>query len=561
MYHERPVTGLRKFLFVLLFLLLTVFCAAALADTDYFLSPAPAKITLKDNRTVVTAENLGEHPELVAVMNMSRDSILADWQSRGVILQAWSAIKKTYTWLEITVTQDEDSAAYTDLMNHPDDKENWKAYINSFKNSETWKSQGYTFQSFEQHHAGSNYYLLMKYKRKTDSLEYRGYMARTVYQGYTIVFDLKANHAPRDSYPDELYRVINTFTVAEAASTGTAAETQNAEGTGTSDSGNTGDAAAETETPPVQGSSIIITKAPPLETNTNTFTIEGTTNPGAEVIATLMKNVTNSDPLNFTATAHAKTGAFTLKITIPEAEENIWLVTLTVYSEPGSDQLVDFKYFDPTTYKKTLIPLTLDAEVPSEIYDDKLVISGTTMKAVDVQCMVTDSTGTTIKNGDQKSHPNGTGRFNFKFTLTNEDQYSVTLVITKKGYEEKRFTYTVSRFLTEEARKNLVRKEAMHIGYADFVARMDQYNGKTMAFSVWITGIEQVGDEWKIDAAGQLTADGLYNQKMIFMAEQEPSFAVEEKHTLFGICRQPYQEQSEESIVSLPCLDLLFWDE
>ena len=191
---------MRKLLFVILAVLLAAFCSAALADTTYSLSPAPLSVSLKDNRTVVTADTLGEHPELLTVIGMSKEDTLADWQSRGVVLQAWSAIdpktwnasKSKYTCLEISVLQDAQASQYPDLMQNPGNKDAWKEYIASYKNSDTWNSLGYTFQFGEkdQYHAESNYYLLLKYKRAYGTGDYRGYMARTVWKGYTLVFDL-----------------------------------------------------------------------------------------------------------------------------------------------------------------------------------------------------------------------------------------------------------------------------------------------------------------------------------------------------------------------------------
>ena len=91
---------------------MAVFCAAALADTDYSLSPAPATVKLKDNRTVVTADTLNDHPELLTAIAMSKDDALSDWQARGVVLQAWSDVKKSkYSCLEISVLQDNEAAS------------------------------------------------------------------------------------------------------------------------------------------------------------------------------------------------------------------------------------------------------------------------------------------------------------------------------------------------------------------------------------------------------------------------------------------------------------------
>ena len=556
LFDERSVTSLRKLLFVALFLLLAVVCASALADTEYSLSPAPATVTLKDNRTVVTADTLNDHPELLTAIAMSKDDALADWQSRGVVLQAWSDVKKAkYSCLEICVLQDAEAAAYPDLV-HSSDKAAWRAYEEAVKKSESWNRQGYTFQEIDKNQltADGNRYLLLKYKRSSPTGDYRGYMARTVFKNYTIIFDMKVyNQLPTDSNANELYRVIRTLSDSGAEGL-PAVSGSSGDGTGeqTAEGGETG-AAQVSEAP-----KLTITQGPPREINTNSFIVEGTTLPGAQVIGVMMKSIGDPIPQRFETIAHAKTGAFKMNVSIPEGEESVWLMTLNVYENAESNEIIAEKVFDTTTYKKTLIPFELDEEVPEQNYNEELVISGTTMKAVDVQCIATDGSGKTIF--DKKSHPNGTGRFTFKIPMKDEGVYEIAIAVTKKGYDTKRFTYSVERFLTDEARQVQIRKQASRVGYGALTSRMDQYVGKVLTFSVWITGIEKLGDEWVVSVAGAQVGDH-YSQPMVFFTEQEPSFAVEEKHTLYGTCKGPFEVQSEEGTESaVPSFDLLLVD-
>ena len=561
---------MRKLLFVILVALLAAACTAALADTEYSLSPAPAVVRLKDNRTVVTAETLGDHPELLTVIGMSKEDTLADWESRGVVFQAWSEInpktwsasKSKYTCLEICVLQDGDASQFPDMI-HAEDRTVWASYEESCKAN--LSALGYTFQAMEkpQKSAEGNRYLLLLYKRTTDSGEYRGYMARTVFNGYTIVFDLKAyNQKPvPGTHDNELYRVIKTLAdsgtaglpaVSGETPDGTAdissgEGTENDDGTGTANYDGTG--------------RLDITVGPPRETNTNTFTVEGVTAPGAQVIGVMMKSVGDPMPQRFETTAHAKNGSFKLKMTIPENEESVWLMTLNVYESAESNTIIADKVFDFTTYKKTLIPCELDEPVPEKIYADELVIQGTTMKAVEVQCIATNSAGQTVFSPNP-IHPNGTGRFTFKIQLDDEDVYSISLVITKKGYDVNRQSFTVQRFLTDEARQDQIRTKAeKNLGYGTFRSRIEQYVGKITKFNVWITAIDQIGDEWRITAAGAKTGDH-YSQLLMYFTQEEPPFSVdaEKKLTLYGKCLGLYQIQSEESVESIPSLDLLLFD-
>ena len=382
-------------------------------------------------------------------------------------------------------------------------------------------------------------------------------MARTVFKNYTIIFDLKVyNQLPTDSNANELYRIIKTLADSGAeglpAVSGTAGD--KAAGESSAEGGEAGAGAAEIS----EAAKLTVTQGPPRETNTNSFTVEGATLPGAQVIGVMMKSIGDPIPQRFETIAHAKTGAFKMNVSIPEGEESVWLMTLNVYENAESNEIIAEKVFDTTTYKKTLIPFELDEEVPEQNYTEELVIAGTTMKAVDVQCIATDGTGKTVF--DKKSHPNGTGRFTFKIPMKDEGVYEIAIAVTKKGYDTKRFTYTVERFLTDEARQLQIRKQAARVGYGALTSRIDQYVGKVLTFSVWITGIDKLGDEWAVSAAGAQVGDH-YSQLMVYFTDQEPAFAVEEKHTVYGTCKGPYEIQSEEGTESsIPCFDLLLID-
>ena len=530
---------MRKILFVLLIALAVCLCSAAFADTVVPLSPAPANITLKDGRTILTADNVENHKDLLRQIGVTKEDLLADWQARGVVAQAWSAIMTKYTCIEVSVSQDAESARFGDLMNNGTDKAAWKSYKAAVKGSEFWSSNGYTVQSIEQKKAQNNHYLLIKYKRS----DYRGYMARTVYRGYTVTVDLriyKRQFVKQD--PTDVFNVMKTIVPVETAS----AES----GEGTGDGTENVAAAATTSAQPK--AELSIDTRPPVETNTNTFTVSGKTVPGAEVLGVLMR-ITSDQPIIFETTSHAKNGKFSMKVTLPEEQETFWTMTMEVYVD---DKRVAEEVFDTIHYKKTLIPVTFINSVPETLNGDELKISGKTIKGVQIQCLVTRPQDTWQKT----ITTNGTGRFSFTIPTKEEGEYDVTLVFTKKTFETKHQNYTVSRNMSEEDRRVKIRKEALRVGYSTLVSRLDQYVSKTMAFNnLYVTAIEEVGDEWKISVAGSKAGDH-YTQPMIFIAESEPAFAVDEQHNFFGKCKGPYLIQSEDYIESIPSFDLLFWD-
>ena len=539
---------MRKSLFALLLVLLLGLGSAALADTPYYsLSPAPVEIALSSNRynTVLTAANADQNLKLLGEIGFSKNDLIADFDARGVVLQAWrDAGKQKPCCLEITVVRNDLSALYPNMLNLRSDRSSWKAFEAAVK-AEDWEALGYkNVKSIGQKPAESNYFLKLTYDSGSKD---HGILAITSYQGYLITLNYKVyNHTPKSQYDTDLWNAVKTIreTVTAPQQVIPAGAGENTSGTGEADPVATTAPAAVSAVP------LTITVGPPKETNTNTFTIEGTTQPGAHLIGVLQP-ITLSHVVRFETDADKK-GNFKMKVTLPENEETTWLMTLNVFVE---DKLSAEWIFDTTLYKKTLIPVTFDQEVPEKYAANELVVSGVTLGITEVQCLVTSSNDT----WEKKIRTNHSGIFNFKIPLKTEGEYSVALVFTKKGSDIRREKFTVSRYLTDEARNAQIRKDAKREGYNAVAKRIDQYVGQILTFRGWITEIEQVGEEWRITVAGTKTGDH-YSQYMVFMTEQEPAFAVEEVHYFYGRCIGPYQIQSEEGTDSIPSFDLLVWD-
>lgn len=534
---ERSVIGMRKHAFLLFLLLAVLLCACAAADTDYSLSPCPAKITIQESKYIVlTPTNLDEHPELLSKIGAEKEKLLKDWEERGVVLQAWFSQRTKYdACLEISVRQDEDSAAYYDLMNHPADREHWNAYIAAHKGDATrYAEDGYSFkESGRKQQTNKNYFLRLKYKRTTDSKIYWGYAAKTVINGYSLIMDYQVyDRGLRAGDQTDLNRIVNTIMPA----VGIPAEAGEA---GSSENGTAVQA-------PV-AASLQVTAEPPKETETGIFTVEGVTVPGSRVIGVLM-SLASTDSIKLYADANAKTGAFKMKVQLPE--ENVWLMTLNV---EVNDQIVTETVFETTTYSKKLIPVTFASGVPETLSADETVISGLTTKGVDIQCIVSNG----ISTFDKQIRTNGTGKFSFKVPTAAEAEYHFTLVFSKKNFDTKRMTYTAVRNLTEEDRRNQAVNSAIKPAYNTLVKNLAAYTGRVMVYNVYITDIRQNGDEWIITAAMAKGNSG-YRNYVYYMTDQQPDWEIDSQHLIYGTCIGAYQIQSEEGTETYPAFDFLF---
>ena len=513
---------------LVLVLFLLAFCACAQADTEIALEPCAGKMSInEDNFILLTPGNLSDHPDLVSSLGMSQEELLQDWEARGVQFQAWT--KKMDSCLEVTVIQDEESARYIDLEQKTRKERN--EYLNLHKGSGRFAQDGFTIlkPAWKKQKYGGNF-LKFEYKRTVGEKTWRGYIRKTVRNGYTVMLDYQAfDRLPRRTDEDQLNRIANTVqfeTVAPASV----------------------DTVSSAEPGAVASASglLQVTVPPPAETNAESFVVEGVTTPGAHIIGVAMR-WSSSTPLKFTADA-SKAGKFKLKVTLPE--EGVWLLTLNL--EVGG-QIVAEQIFDTTTYSKTVLPVRFTSEVPEKLTGDELVISGVTSKAVTVQCIVSNGTTTF----DKQIRTNGTGKFTFKVPTRVEADYDVTLVFSKKHFNTKRFTYTATRSLTAEDNRQRATSAAIHPSYSALTKKLDSYIGQPMVYNAYIADVSEVDGEWIITAALKKNKKG-YSDMMVFMAKDDPGLEKDSRVKLYGTCVGAYQIQSEEEITSVPGFDFLY---
>ena len=131
---------MRKYLLLVLALLLCLICVTAVADTEYTLDRISAKLSLSDSYIVLTPDNLSEHLELLERLEKTKEVVEADFAERGVCLQAW--VPDLDACLEITVVEDEDSKSYYDIEQQTNQART--AYKASHLKGEKYKEQGFT---------------------------------------------------------------------------------------------------------------------------------------------------------------------------------------------------------------------------------------------------------------------------------------------------------------------------------------------------------------------------------------------------------------------------------
>lgn len=93
---EKVGDPVRKTLLLILVLLLTVVCAYAAAETEFPLEAVSGRMSFDESFFIVlTPGNLSDHPDLLSSIGKTADELRSDWESRSVLMQAWSKDQKT----------------------------------------------------------------------------------------------------------------------------------------------------------------------------------------------------------------------------------------------------------------------------------------------------------------------------------------------------------------------------------------------------------------------------------------------------------------------------------
>ncbi len=520
---------MRKLLMTLLMAAVLLLAVPALADTVLNFESIYAQCTLDDSSYILlTRENLDQHQEWMSARGMTNESLLSDWDARGVLAQAWSTANDAC--MEFTAVHDETSDTYFDL--DAQTPEIRSKYRTGHLKGTLYGGEGYNFDSAEWKKTTQyGRFLMLKYKRTVGDTVYRGFARRAVRNGYTITVDYKVyGRALKNADLRALNKLMDTWHFTRVLVKGESGV-----------AGTSGTSAASSVS-----LTAVFSQEPPAESNTGKFTVKGTCNPNLHIIATLMR-MSGSSPLHLETDA-TKKGAFSFAVTLPE--EGVWLMTLT-YLDNG--QTVGETVFNSTNYKQTLLPVNLQTAVPEVFASDQFVLSGTTDKQTTIQCIVTGSL-----TMDKQVRTNNSGAFSFKLDTSMEGDYTVTLTFQKKGYDERRYRWTARRVMSEEERIARIKASAIKPAYANLTAKLKNYVGRVMTYPLYVAQVTQTNDEWVVFMAMQTTKSG-YKNYVVVTSDHDPGFEVGSQYRIYGRLLGNYEILDEnQGTTYYPCFELLF---
>ncbi|MBR4711966.1 MAG: hypothetical protein IKP10_08010 [Clostridia bacterium] len=537
---------MKRYAFLALIILATLCAGMALADT-VSLGAIYATCEIPDSYVLLKADNLSEHPEWLSRHNTTEEEILADWNARGVLLQAWTVSGDAC--LEIRAVRDEDAVKYHDI---DDQTPNLRAtYRREHLKGQTYKALGYSISSAEWKKTRQGRFLMLKYKCTQDGTTWRGYARKTIKNGYTITLDYRVfGRALKGGDNTALNKVWNSWQFIANVSSSDLPEQEDP---AASVSGGTsvGDPVPDTaDTAPAASTAHMkFTAVPPAETNTGKFTVEGTCDTGTHLIGVCMR-MDGAEPVIFEAHADRR-GKFKLNIQLPQ--QGIWL--MTVNAEQGG-KVVEETAFDIINYSGSLLVVNFNEPFPAtmDLTGDSLVVSGTTVRQTDVQINVDGGY-------NKKIRTNNSGKFSFKLDTKADGVYNISLTFSKKNYSTRVFNCVATRSINAADLRDRAVSEAIKPAYTLLCNKTSAYIGRIMTYRMYVVSIEKSGDQWLVQMAQRLTSGG-YSDIVVVVAKEQPPFEVDSMQQMYGTMMGTYQVQdSVNGDHFYPCFDLIFWVE
>lgn len=506
---------MRKFLLAVAGLtLLMLLCVSPAWAQTYSFSDINASVDVSSSAfdVVLTPYNLSANADWLNAQGQDLDALQNTFENEGILLKAVDL--ENGRTLVITALKDLDAQTYFDLNNQDEDMR--KEYRVSHTNGSAYSVLGYAYSSAAWRNYGKDAmrFLVTQYTlREGGQLVCSGYQRRTIRNGYTITLDMQVTgRNAKEADNTVLEGIMKTFKFTKVLPM------------------------------PELPVKLALTSAPPTETSDGVFTIKGTTERKATVTATVF-SLGSTGSQTYTDIANGS-GVFSMKVTLPS--QGIYSVTLTAHAEGALDATRAYS----VTFQQGILPVSLTT-YPGDVLGDETVISGSTISGATTKVSMTGPRDYAKTYTSQE--------FNIKLDTSAEGTYTIVLSVTKKGLQERLFTYTATRSYNDVERVEKMKSSAKKIDYQNLAKTTNK--GKAVKLTGYITGTESRGGEWVTTFALSKSGE-TYKQIVYAISSEEPPFAVGTQAVLYGTASEAYSVLVEGgTIQNFPRVEVAFYEQ
>lgn len=504
-------------LLLILALLLTA-AVPAIADSYKFPQLFMVLDIPLDYLVQITSDNIDQKADYLATIGETPESMKARFEAEGILVWAYNEEKDRT--VVITAVQDDPAKQLYDINEQtPQTRASYKA---NYQNGVFYSKADYAFESVEWKDFGENQgrFLMVRYTHKVDGkTAWKGEWRRTIRNGYTITVDMRVGTRNVKGADIDALNIIQkslAFVIMTDA--------------------------------PEALLTLAFSAPPPESTNSDTFTIKGTTRPGASVVAAYA-SLQSSQSKAFATTADGK-GAFSVEIKLPGKDLYNLIVSVTANEGMENEETVSQDF--SIEYDPSALPVSFTSPFPEQFTSDSFKLNGTTLTGVTIQLIVNNQLQT------KKTGNNHT--FSFTVDTSREGDYDIQLTFSKKEYDTKIYNYRIARVMDEDQRRDTIRGQSRSPEYDNVAASPDKYVGRILRYKGYVIDAQENGSEWVVTFATEKTSKSF--RKLIMVLSDEPvNVDPDTQVTLYGTMTGTYTsltEGGEEK--QLPRMSLSFID-
>ena len=466
----------------------------------------------------ITTDNIEQQAEYLASIGETPESMRQRFKDEGILV--WAYNEEKGRTLVVTAVEDAPARELYDINEQT--AETRASYRANYKNGVYYSKADYAFESVEWKNFGDNQgrFLMARYSHKQDGkVAWKGEWLRTIRNGYTITLDMRVGTRNFTGGDIDALNVIQNsiaFVIMTDA--------------------------------PEALLTLAFSAPPPETTNSDSFTIKGTTRPGASVVAAYAA-LQSSKSKAFSTTADG-TGAFSIPMQLPGRDLYNLIVSVTANEGFENEETISENF--TVEYDPTALSVSFTSPFPEVFTTDTFKLNGTTMTGVTVQLVV---------NNEPQTKRTGNNRtFSFTVDTSKEGMYDIQLTFSKKDYDTKTYQYHINRVMDEGQRRESIRAASKSPDYANIAAEPDRYVGRVLRYKGYVISAEENGAEWVITFATQKTNSGFKNQ-IIVLSDAPVTVDPETQVTLYGTMTGVYaflNDNGDER--QLPRMSLAFID-
>ena len=505
---------------VILLILAALLLSALPASADTYKFPQIFMVVdiPLDYTEQLTGDNLEQHSEYLASIGETPESMKERFRSEGILV--WACNPEKDRTVVITAVQDDAASQLYDINEQtPQTRASYKA---NYQNGVFYSKADYTFESVEWKNFGDNQgrFLMLRYARKIDGkVAWKGEWRRTIRDGYTITVDMRVgNRNVKGADIDALNVIQNSIAFVIMTDAPEALLT------------------------------LAFSAPPPETTGSDSFTIKGTTRPGASVVVAYASLQSNQSKA-FTTTADGM-GAFSVDIKLPGKDLYNLIVSVTANEGTDSEETVSRDF--SVDYDPNALPVAFTSPFPEVFTTDSFKLNGTTLTGVTIQLVVNNQLQTK-KTGNNRT-------FAFTVDTSKEGVYDIQLTFSKKEYDTRILSYRINRVMDEGQRREAVRAEARSPEYANIASSPDRYVGRVLRYKGYVIDAEQNGAEWIVTFATQKSGSRFKNL-IIVLSDSPVTVDPDTEVKLYGTMTGTYSSLTEDGKEQqLPRMSLSFID-